>query len=41
MVAQMRRLHAPLIFNLDTWGLAESELAETTPSPTLAEPLAR
>ena len=31
MVAQMRRLHAPLIFNLDNWGMADIELEETSP----------
>jgi hypothetical protein len=31
MVSQMRRLHAPMIFNLDNWGMAESNLAEITP----------
>jgi hypothetical protein len=29
MVAQMRRLHAPMIFNLDNWGMAGEQLRET------------
>ncbi len=28
---QMRSLHAPVIFNLDDWGLARTELSETVP----------
>src|SRR5689334_1121951 len=31
MVSQMRQVHAPLIFNLDDWGLAGFEFAETVP----------
>jgi hypothetical protein len=31
MVTQMRRLHTPLMFNLDTWGLGDCELEETAP----------
>jgi len=34
MVAEMRFLHAPLIFNLDNWGMADCELPETTPVPS-------
>lgn len=30
MVAQMRRLHATMIFNLDDWGMAGEQLQETT-----------
>jgi hypothetical protein len=30
-IAQMRILHAPLIFNMDRWGLADEDLAETVP----------
>jgi hypothetical protein len=32
MVAQMRRFHAPLIFNLDNWGLNDYELVEIFPA---------
>jgi hypothetical protein len=31
-IAQMRSLHAPIIFNLDDWGLASLDLSETQPS---------
>jgi hypothetical protein len=33
MVAQMRRLHAPFVFNLDSWGMADCTLPETSPVP--------
>jgi hypothetical protein len=33
MVAQMRRLHASFVFNLDTWGMADCDLRETFPVP--------
>jgi hypothetical protein len=33
MVAQMRRLHAPFVFNLDSWGMADCNLHETSPVP--------
>lgn len=32
LVGQMRIFHAPLIFNLDDWGLAEVTLSETAPT---------
>jgi hypothetical protein len=38
MVAQMHRLNAPLIFNLDNWGLAEFELLETAPRGAVTVP---
>jgi hypothetical protein len=41
MVAQMRQLHGPLIFNLDDWGLAGIQFAETTPAPSRTEQVAR
>jgi len=31
LVAQMRRLRAPIVFNLEDWGLARTALAENTP----------
>jgi hypothetical protein len=31
MVAQMRKIHAPLLFNLDDWGMAALPLAEYSP----------
>jgi hypothetical protein len=31
-VAQMRRVHAPLIFNQEDWGLASLKLAEQAPT---------
>jgi hypothetical protein len=37
IVAQMRRLHAPLIFNLDNWGMAEEDLAEIHPQAAMAD----
>ena len=33
MVAQMRQVRAPMIFNLDDWGLAAIEFQETIPVP--------
>lgn len=33
LATQMRRLNAPVLFNLDDWGLAETTLPETTPPP--------
>jgi hypothetical protein len=33
MVAQMRRLRAPFVFNLDSWGMADCNLPETSPVP--------
>jgi hypothetical protein len=41
MVAQMRRLHAPMIFNLDNWGMAELNLTEIIPHASLADKGAR
>jgi len=32
LIAQMRGLHAPVIFNLDDWGLAELTFVETAPA---------
>jgi hypothetical protein len=32
LVAQMRRLRAPIVFNLEDWGLARTALAENTPA---------
>lgn len=32
IIGTMRSLHAPLIFNLDDWGLAKSELPESAPA---------
>jgi len=32
LIAQMRRLHAPVIFNMDDWGLAAFTFPETTPA---------
>jgi hypothetical protein len=31
LIAEMRRLHAPVIFNLEDWGLAGDRLSEMTP----------
>ncbi len=36
MVAQMRRLHATMIFNLDNWGMVDDELRETVPAAAAA-----
>jgi hypothetical protein len=36
MIMQMRTLHAPLIFNLEDWGLAKENLPEISFSPPLA-----
>jgi hypothetical protein len=33
MVAQMRRLRAPFVFDLDSWGMADCSLPETSPVP--------
>jgi hypothetical protein len=35
LIAQMRSLRVPMIFNLDDWGLAASAFRETTP-PTVS-----
>lgn len=35
LIAQMRSLHAPVIFNRHDWGLAEYDLPEGTPSETM------
>jgi len=40
MAVQMHRLNAPLIFNLDNWGLAEFELLETAPCGAVTAPVA-
>jgi hypothetical protein len=32
-VAQMRKLHAPLLFNLEDWGMAKVDLKEVVPAP--------
>jgi len=32
LIGQMRTFHAPLIFNLDDWGLAEFTFSETEPA---------
>jgi len=34
LIAQMRRLHAPVIFNMDDWGLAALTFPETAPAGT-------
>jgi hypothetical protein len=34
LIAQMRSLHAPVIFNMDDWGLATLPFPETTPAST-------
>jgi hypothetical protein len=34
LIAQMRSLHAPVIFNMDDWGLAALTLPETAPART-------
>lgn len=34
LIAQMRSLHAPVIFNMDDWGLATLTLPETAPART-------
>jgi hypothetical protein len=36
IVAQMRRLHAPLIFNLDNWGMVDENLVECPPRSAMA-----
>jgi hypothetical protein len=36
MIAQMRRWHAPLIWNLEGWGLSEVELPETKVARSIA-----
>jgi hypothetical protein len=41
LVAQMRRLHAPMIFNLEDWGLAATELTETMRPRDISVPVAR
>jgi hypothetical protein len=33
-IAQMRSLHAPVIFNMDNWGLAALTLPETAAAKT-------
>jgi hypothetical protein len=38
LITQMRKLHAPLICNLDDWGLASSPLEEIV--PVMAAPAA-
>ncbi|MBZ5609134.1 MAG: hypothetical protein LAP38_12805 [Acidobacteriia bacterium] len=35
LIAQMRSRHAPILFNLEDWGLVEHELAESSPAATL------
>jgi hypothetical protein len=35
LIAQMRRLRAPVVFNRDDWGLAELPFSETTPQTVL------
>jgi hypothetical protein len=34
LIVQMRRFHAPVIFNMDDWGLAALTFSETTPART-------
>jgi hypothetical protein len=34
LIAQMRSLHAPVIFNMDDWGLAALTFPETAPAGT-------
>jgi hypothetical protein len=37
LIAQMRSLHAPVIFNMDDWGLAGLTFPETAPERTACE----
>ena len=34
LIVQMRSLHAPVIFNMDDWGLAALTFPETAPART-------
>jgi hypothetical protein len=35
LIVQMRSLHAPVIFNMDDWGLATFTFPETAPAKTV------
>jgi len=38
LITQMRSLHAPVIFNMDDWGLAAHTFPETTPAGSACGP---